>query len=315
LPERIAQLFEQKNCTLMRTHHLLVTFTTALLIAASGVSSGVMSRPAQAQGRAIDLVVPPPETGNGALPYPQVVDPLQGNGRVCPADLEAAISHVIDYPAFANARWGIDVEDLSNPGRIYSRHPERALIPASNMKLLTAAAALQSTSIENPVLMASRLGEAMRFSDNAKADALLRQVGGASVARQVLSSMGISPGGFYQVDGSGLSRSNSATPSTLVNILRTLYFSSSRDIFYSSLPVAGRSGTLSHRFRGTLAEGRVRAKTGTLTGVRALSGYVENSDYGPLVFSIVVNQPGQSGTVLVRAIDHVVLVLSRLSRC
>ena len=88
-----------------------------------------------------------------------------------------------------------------------------------------------------------------------------------------------------------------------------------RTIFYSSLPVAGVSGTLRHRFQNTSIQGQLRAKTGTLRGVRALSGFLNHPDYDMLIFSILVNQPNQSGEVLIGAIDEIVMRLSQLTSC
>jgi serine-type D-Ala-D-Ala carboxypeptidase/endopeptidase (penicillin-binding protein 4) len=59
--------------------------------------------------------------------------------------------------------------------------------------------------------------------------------------------------------------------------------------FESSLPVAGRTGTLSKRMRSTAARGRCHAKTGTLTGVSALSGYCTSRSRRTLVFSVLMN--------------------------
>ncbi len=59
----------------------------------------------------------------------------------------------------------------------------------------------------------------------------------------------------------------------------------------------------------------VHAKTGTLRGVRALSGYMDHPEYGVLVFSILVNQPNQPGSSLVRAIDEIVLRLNMINSC
>jgi D-alanyl-D-alanine carboxypeptidase/D-alanyl-D-alanine-endopeptidase (penicillin-binding protein 4) len=85
--------------------------------------------------------------------------------------------------------------------------------------------------------------------------------------------------------------------------------------FYrASLPVAGISGTLENRFRNTPAQGIVQAKTGTVSGVVALSGYIDAPNYEPLVFSIIVNQSG-SATTLRQAVDEIVLLLTRLRRC
>jgi len=59
----------------------------------------------------------------------------------------------------------------------------------------------------------------------------------------------------------------------------------------------------------------VYAKTGTMTGVSALSGYVDVPDYQPLVFSIMVNQSNQSVSTIREAIDEIVVLLARLRSC
>ena len=95
-----------------------------------------------------------------------------------------------------------------------------------------------------------------------------------------------------------------------------MYHARGNDVFLASLPVAGISGTLKNRLRHTTAEGTVRAKTGTLRGVKALSGYIDHPEYGTLVFSIITNQPtNQSIYPVVVAIDEIVLHLSTLTNC
>jgi len=85
--------------------------------------------------------------------------------------------------------------------------------------------------------------------------------------------------------------------------------------YRDSLAVAGVEGTLRQRFQNTPAQGRVYAKTGTMTGVSALSGYVDVPDYQPLVFSIMVNQSNQSVSTIREAIDEIVVLLARLRSC
>jgi D-alanyl-D-alanine carboxypeptidase/D-alanyl-D-alanine-endopeptidase (penicillin-binding protein 4) len=133
--------------------------------------------------------------------------------------------------------------------------------------------------------------------------------------QDTLSAFGIDPYSFRQVDGSGLSRYNMVQPTTMVEVLRMMRLADGQDLFYDSLPVAGVSGTLRRRFIGTPAQGRVRAKTGTLRGVRALSGYMDTPSGESVIFSILVNQPGQSGAVMIDAIDQIVLELTRLQPC
>ena len=89
-------------------------------------------------------------------------------------------------------------------------------------------------------------------------------------------------------DGSGLSRRNRAAPKQVGRLLAGMLDHEAEGAFRSSLPVAGREGTLRSRMRGTAAEGRCRAKTGTLSGVSALSGYCEGGKR-TIAFSILMN--------------------------
>lgn len=96
--------------------------------------------------------------------------------------------------------------------------------------------------------------------------------------------------GLRLVDGSGYSRDNRLSAALLVAALqRCAQTESEYRVLSRSLPVAGADGTLSDRMRGTAAESRVRAKTGTLPGVSCLSGYVESQGRPRLAFSILMN--------------------------
>jgi serine-type D-Ala-D-Ala carboxypeptidase/endopeptidase (penicillin-binding protein 4) len=134
-------------------------------------------------------------------------------------------------------------------------------------------------------------------SDNFTAELLLKQLGtlesgqgttaaGALAVRNILAEYGVPMGGVRIADGSGLSRLNRLTASTLVHMLRSAWVSPDfRNSFFSSLPVAARSGTLERRMTRTAAAGRVRAKTGTTRESSALSGIVK----GRYAFSILQN--------------------------
>ncbi|WP_017294237.1 D-alanyl-D-alanine carboxypeptidase/D-alanyl-D-alanine endopeptidase [Geminocystis herdmanii] len=215
--------------------------------------------------------------------------------------------------------WGILVQKLSDGETIYNYNADRGFIPASNMKILTTAAALQRLSPSTTISANKSLQEWVAVtnlrSDNYYADTLLKRIGGGAVAKQILAQLGINPQGFHFADGSGLSRRNLATPRVLVDTLRVMYSNPQREIFFASLPTAGISGTLRNRMKQTPVQGLVHAKTGTLTGVRALSGYLDHSQYGTLVFSIIANHPNQSGTALVRAIDEMVITLNTTANC
>ncbi|CCH65576.1 D-alanyl-D-alanine carboxypeptidase [Richelia intracellularis HM01] len=86
-------------------------------------------------------------------------------------------------------------------------------------------------------------------------------------------------------------------------------------VFRASLPISGVSGTLKRRFKDTPAMGIVQAKTGTLSGVVTLSGYVKPPHYSPIIFSIMANQTGKRTSLMRKAIDDIVILLAQLKRC
>ncbi|MCU1280861.1 MAG: D-alanyl-D-alanine carboxypeptidase, partial [bacterium] len=137
-------------------------------------------------------------------------------------------------------------------------------------------------------------------SNNFVAEAIYKTLGGelygapgtlAKGTRAVmdfLTSEGIKPGAYKIVNGSGLTHENRITPQDLSSLLRKIYYDMSvAPEFMASLAIAGIDGTIRNRFMGTDAVGLVRAKTGTLNGVSALSGYVGDKD-DVLIFSIFV---------------------------
>lgn len=138
---------------------------------------------------------------------------------------------------------------------------------------------------------------------------------GLEVMKATLTPLGVDPATYVVVDGSGLSRKNLVTPSALVQTLQTMAKSPVASVYQASLPVAGRTGTLKNRFRDTPAEGIVQAKTGTMSGVVSLAGYVNAPKYGPVVFSIMVNQSEQPTRIVRQAVDEIVVLLAQLQKC
>ena len=150
------------------------------------------------------------------------------------------------------------------------------------------------------------LGEVLRESDNTAMELLTKELGlkergagstaaGLKAVRADLSADGLPLQGFVNLDGSGLSRSDRVTCALLVAALQR---AGTKSVLVKDLPVAGRSGTLAADLKGTVAAGRVDAKTGTLEGVKALSGWVQPVKgqspgnpmlASPVVFSTVLN--------------------------
>ena len=254
--------------------------------------------------QSIPLYVPPPETTSSR--------------GYCPEFLEPAISTLIDSNTFASGRWGVHIETLRDGKVLYTRNANSALIPASNIKILTSAAALQRLTPQATIRSRSLrqwITEVLARSNNSYADILLRFIGGTGAVKQTLTQLGVNPNSYQQVDGSGLSRGNRASALSMVETLKVMNFAKGNDVFYQSLPVAGMSGTLRRRFRSTSVQGKVHAKTGTLRGVRALSGYLEHPEYGTIVFSVMANQSNQPGSTLIWGIDQIVLRLNQVTSC
>ncbi|MEM6502463.1 MAG: D-alanyl-D-alanine carboxypeptidase [Cyanobacteria bacterium P01_C01_bin.89] len=243
---------------------------------------------------------------------------LAQTGRVCANDLDTWINRVVNAPTFRKGRWGIKVQALQDGTVFYERNSNNFFIPASNMKLFVTAAALQRYGPDARPYQ-SRVADWVKYinerSNNKSADALFRTMGYSSGVKRALKDLRVNPNGFRMRDGSGLSRGNSVQPGTVIQLLAAMNRAQGSDAFRRSLPIAGRSGTLRRRFKGTPVAGRVLAKTGTLRGVRALSGYLEHPLYGTLLFSILVNQPGQSGSRMLGAIDSIVGTVMSMRPC
>ena len=138
---------------------------------------------------------------------------------------------------------------------------------------------------------------------------------GVKAVEQSLSKLGVNPKDYTLVDGSGLSRHNLITPQMLVKVLSLMASSPQYKTYRNSLALAGVNGTLKKRFRDTVVQGNLWGKTGSLTGVATLAGYLNLPQGENLVLSIMVNNSDRSGRELRQAIDEIVLLLSRLEKC
>ena len=139
--------------------------------------------------------------------------------------------------------------------------------------------------------------------------------GGRAATNAILREWAVPPGELIQMDGSGLSRYDYVTPDALVGILAHVDRDEKlRDPFVASLPIAGRDGTLAGRMKGTLAEGNARAKTGSMSNVRTLAGYVTTADGEPVALSILANNFETPPDAITRTIDAIVVRLARFSR-
>lgn len=143
------------------------------------------------------------------------------------------------------------------------------------------------------------VAQMLRESDNLTAELLVKELGrrfagagtttaGVGVVRETLAAAALPVEHLAAVDGSGLDRSDRASCTLLMAALDA---AGTTGAVAAGLPVAGKDGTLARRFVGNPAAGRLRAKTGALAEVAALTGYLDSTDGGPpLVFAFVINQ-------------------------
>jgi serine-type D-Ala-D-Ala carboxypeptidase/endopeptidase (penicillin-binding protein 4) len=166
----------------------------------------------------------------------------------------------------------------------------------------------------------------MKDSQNLYAETFLKSVGVASsgsgttrAGREgmlaALGDLGIDHPALVMADGSGLSRYNYATAELLANILQRMYSDPRhREPFLAAMPIAGRDGTVAKRLLRTRAEGNAAAKTGSISNVRALSGYVRSRDGEPLVFSILANDFIIPASTVNWIVDLAVEILANFTR-
>jgi D-alanyl-D-alanine carboxypeptidase/D-alanyl-D-alanine-endopeptidase (penicillin-binding protein 4) len=111
--------------------------------------------------------------------------------------------------------------------------------------------------------------------------------------------------GMILKDGSGLSRSNAISANHFCQLLNYMYKSNNFVDFKETLPVAGKSGTISSLCKGQMGEGRIFAKSGTISNVKAYAGYVYSKSGKKFAFSISVNNYNGSSADLQNKIEKV----------
>ena len=190
-----------------------------------------------------------------------------------------------DDPAIAAA---VELQNvLGARGVITSGAPRHELLP-SGLQLLTSIRSAPLSQIVQEMLV---------NSDNNTAELLLKEIGFASkgmgstqsgldVVREQLIKWNLPPN-VIMLDGSGLASENRISCEVFMTILKD--FSS---MFPDLMAIAGESGTIRDSFLGSSVAGELRAKTGTLNGVKALVGYLPISNADPLSFSLLMNKSG-----------------------
>lgn len=160
----------------------------------------------------------------------------------------------------------------------------------------------EAIAVHRSVPMSEILALFNKPSENAIGEVLVHQIalnagvrpatwnaGARAIGEWLTGTAGLDAGDFRMVDGSGLSRYNLICASGTVKLLHHMNGHPHRQVYIDSLPVIGVDGTTAGRGQNTAARGSVFAKTGTMSGVSCLSGYVETASGRTLVFSILTN--------------------------
>lgn len=197
----------------------------------------------------------------------------------------------------------VDIDDISIP----PERPEPAIIHTHRSRPLS--------EIAQPLLKDSiNLYAEAALRLNAAAGTLPTNDAALDGLRRRLTAWGLDAGEQQLVDGSGLSRRDAITPRLLVAVLQRMHAAGDRSAFSTALPVAGVDGSLASRMRGTPAQGNVRAKTGTMSNIRSLAGYVTTAGGERLAFAIIVNNFEGTGAEATQAVDAIAIRLAAFRR-
>jgi D-alanyl-D-alanine carboxypeptidase/D-alanyl-D-alanine-endopeptidase (penicillin-binding protein 4) len=236
------------------------------------------------------------------------------------------IPMAVEDPALTAAwrfRRVLDKRGIAIEGEVRARH--RPLTLADEPETHGEGADVpKRAGVEIGRLLPPPLIEDIRFlskqSQNLHAEVLLRRLGlvegggsvkdGLAVVEAMLAEFGADPASWSLSDGSGMSVYNRVTPRLVAHFLFTASKTPWGERLRESLAVGGVDGTLARRFKGTLLEGRVFAKTGTLQGVNSLSGFMYAQSGKVLIVSAFANdRPPQAGSATV-AMDAALLTIA-----
>jgi serine-type D-Ala-D-Ala carboxypeptidase/endopeptidase (penicillin-binding protein 4) len=221
--------------------------------------------------------------------------------------------------------WGHGAFDSRGPA-YYAAARLRYLLKKANVSVTRKVAVAPTATITTPTLAiheSAPVSDLVSFtnhpSDNFYAETLLKLLGaragtggstnqGIAAAQEFLGQLGVQARMF---DGSGLSRADRVSTHQIVRLLAVMAGRPEADAFRASLAAPGEWGTLQHRMTRTAARGSCRAKTGTLNGVSALSGYCFDEAGHTVVFSLLEN--GVCAVCAKRLEDQMVPLLARYS--
>lgn len=238
--------------------------------------------------------IPPNKTDyevDGALPEPPLL---------CAQELRAAL-----------VRAGITVNDSATTVRLLIAAGKT---PATNRHALYVhhSPALSDivyyTNLKSDNLFAELLLKTLSLQRVSVADNAV----GTQVVTDYWKAKGVDTKGLFMNDGSGLSRSDLLTTRIQADVLRLIRKEKWSDVFYKSLPVAGKSGSLGSLCDGTVAENNLRAKSGYITRARGYAGYVTDKKGRLLCFSVLANNYTCTPTEMKKKLETILVKIAEL---
>ncbi len=272
-------------------------------ISASIINHNCLPFKMSSTGRAVEVITSPKYF------YPAIKNGLTQAGRSrCSIRLSTSASSIISIDGCmprGRFAWGASYVVTDVPE--YNRELFKSLLSKMGVNVygrVTFASAPRNLSMvgqhaSKPLRML--INDMLKKSDNVIAGALFKKIGqlytrqpgswenGSYAVSQILSKQaGVNVSGMRILDGSGISPNNLISPAQMMQVLDYAYhhYPTSYE-FISALPIAGVDGTLKGRM-GNIAR-KVRAKTGTISGVVSLAGYATSGEKEPLAFVIMVN--------------------------
>lgn len=218
-------------------------------------------------------------TIKGALPNPPLL---------LAQELKRALAYVA-IPSGPATAW-LDKAQGDRPGRLLFTHRSPTL-----------AAVAKRCNMESVNLYSEALLRALAFEQEGRGSV----DGALALMQSYWESRGLSWRGVYLEDGSGLSGGNLVPARFMAAFMRKMALGPEEAAvaFRASLPVAGRSGSMEYSLRGTRAQGRLQAKSGTLRRVRSFTGYATDRSGRELAFCVMANDFSGSGGEMRRRLE------------
>lgn len=307
----------------------------SLGVARSAVTLSVVAEP----GGGASLTLEPDAGDYVTIVKREVTSVTEGRTRLRVETKRPASPNKIEYEVTGQIRAGEGSWDfrrrVDDPAR-FAGEVFRAALAARGITIRgrqiatgTAPPTAKQLAVHDSLPLADVVRFMNKLSDNYVAESILKTMGaearaavgqvgpatwadGTTAVTAALAKLGLPAGTYRAANGSGLFASTDVSAKQLVTLLAAAHadYRIGPDLL-ASLPIGGADGTLSRRFHGTPARGRVRAKTGTLDKVITLAGYIAVDSGKPLAFAILVNDvpPGQR-SIARAAIDDVVNILA-----